>query len=212
MLKKKNTHTSRPWENMCTQPTAWETWPSRMLLYHVYPCEIEQQLYRVGTERPPSSPKSRLPYFSFSSLVTICPHPWPISSCHGCKGVTVHLYQMVWQKEGCGILAWCFSHFNMHTNPCMSCSNADPTSLVLSSPEIAFPTCSQDPSNAPGLWPGPHLVKHESKTYWFSSKMHLRGGKLSNFVPNLLENCLHPVFCLGQWHFGFWEIDHRTIK
>lgn len=201
----KNTHTQ----------TVRKHVPCRMLLYQVCPCEIEQQLYRVGTERPPSSPGFLLfPSHHLLPFVPICgwTNPWPISSCPGCKGVTIHLYQMVWQKKGCGTLVWCFLHFNMYTNPCISWSNADPNSLVLGSPKTAFLTSSQDPSHAPGLWSGPHLVKHESKTYWFSSKMYLRDGKLPIFGPNLLENCLNPVFCLGLRHFGFWEIEHRTIK
>lgn len=85
------------------------------------------------------------------------------------------------------------------------------TQQVLSQPEIAFLTSSQDAPNAPGLWPSPHFEKHESKTCWFS-RMHLRGGKLSIFCPKLLENCLLPVFCLELWHFGFYEMAQRLVK
>lgn len=62
---------------MSMQAIAWEVLPYRMLLYQAIPCDIEQQHYRIGKERPPLCPKlSLLSLLFFSSLVTICPHLW----------------------------------------------------------------------------------------------------------------------------------------
>lgn len=99
----------------------------------------------------------------------------------------------------------------MHADPCRSCLNADPDSIGLEwGPKLHF---SQVPRIHPiPLACGPQFEKFESRACRPYSGTPLRVGKLSTVCPKLLESCLNTVFCLGPWHFGFYEMEQRLTK
>lgn len=141
--------------------------------------------HRNGTERPSPSPKPGLLSLLFIT-VTICPHLWMDRS-------MAHQRQ-AWMQRG-PLLAfpgWSDGKKAAElqsgaartlTNSCGPASEAEPNSASLELARNCISEGSQDPSGALGLQSSPHFEKQESKTCCFSSRIHLRGGKLSIVCP-----------------------------